>query len=434
MFEEFNHSKKLQSIDKNQDYLYYTYAKCNVKLDSLSTTSKAQLKSIFEENGKSGVNDENELPELIMKNGNQTLGHFCRRHAGWRPLTRQECLKIVYKVFQAVRLLQENNLVHQDIKSDNIVAFGSRGDPETRLIDFGSMRSADKVYLGVYQIHMKIINRFKTLDKKTQSALYRLAISGKRLKTAQIAEKIDKILSPKTPETPETPEASGANASMRSKHSDSSPSLSPERENTGDNFKANCLKYIRGLLKRNDPNFLLEREYYVNPPEYRLFWPLTSEISEYRLTRWENIVDPKSQASWLQREASICRHFIRAYRQYKIGNEVGSEGDSTPPQAEDFKQFLSLLEVDMHVPYNSEESLKRRLHIFNAELALKSDVFSLGLVLLDLDTYLVGERDDNQRVVPSFKRLVRGLLNPNPIVRLSIGQAIDSIDSILKIK
>jgi serine/threonine protein kinase len=68
-----------------------------------------------------------------MDKANESLREFLKKRKG--QITRLEVLNLVENCFNAVRLLVQNGLVHQDIRADNVLLV----DGQARLADFGLM-------------------------------------------------------------------------------------------------------------------------------------------------------------------------------------------------------------------------------------------------------------------------------------------------------
>ena len=73
------------------------------------------------ENGKGGT-----LHDLMKK-----------RQKEGKPLTDEECAKIIKGLIQGVRHIHKLDYVHRDIKPENIL-YDSKKDDQVKIIDFGT--------------------------------------------------------------------------------------------------------------------------------------------------------------------------------------------------------------------------------------------------------------------------------------------------------
>jgi serine/threonine protein kinase len=92
--------------------------------------------------------------------------------------------------------------------------------------------------------------------------------------------------------------------------------------------------------------------------------------------------------------------------------------------------------VDILSEIKSEytESFKKKMKYFKDQsFAKKSDLYSLGMIIFRNYEYLMSSSRDNQQIVPLFRELFRGLINPSPIDRIDINKAIELVKKIKEI-
>jgi len=132
--DEANISKLLEKADPKGDYLLYPIdKKCQV------TKSLVKKHDIADKCMISKQKDDN-FEQLIMKDGGQSLSAYIKKLPS--KLDRKSLIKLLMNLFHAIYVMVQNNLIHQDIKVDNVVIDSNN---ISRLIDFGITIPSDKL-------------------------------------------------------------------------------------------------------------------------------------------------------------------------------------------------------------------------------------------------------------------------------------------------
>jgi serine/threonine protein kinase len=127
--QEWEASEYLQEIDPQHKYFVYPIKKVHLEAQDLIKHAKKPLKSI---------NPSMKVTQFIMVNGGPSM----------RSIARQKCLSFdniidcILQSAQCIKVLQNNNFIHQDIHLGNIV----NKDGKHRLIDFGLMITSSQYY------------------------------------------------------------------------------------------------------------------------------------------------------------------------------------------------------------------------------------------------------------------------------------------------
>ena len=143
-------------------------------------------------------------------------------------------------------------------------------------------------------------------------------------------------------------------------------------------------------------NILLGETYFLSPPEYRIMGRLLRISPESELTAEQKLLETAVQKKTYTSANIFSDAYVASLK--KLNDEL--MGKNKP----------------------------NRLRAFNAmNVANKSDIYSLGVMLLMLEQYAKPIIDDEPEVVPLFHELVRGCMMPHPHDRWSIDQAINAI-------
>jgi serine/threonine protein kinase len=82
-----------------------------------------------------GVDEASELPYLVMDYvSGRDLASFLAERA---PLSREDALAILRGIFDAVAAAHAVNVVHRDLKTENVIVTENDGRPRARVLDFG---------------------------------------------------------------------------------------------------------------------------------------------------------------------------------------------------------------------------------------------------------------------------------------------------------
>lgn len=143
---EINQAKLLKSIDPEQKFFLYPVDRCTVSIDTLLKDGMECVEDIDDVHGQLPP----QVQQLLMPNGGKTLSQYLKDLR--EPLTRTQALRLVRPLFQGVQLLQKHGMVHQDIKTPNIV-INDRN--RVRLIDWGTaMDDMETVYADINNMYL----------------------------------------------------------------------------------------------------------------------------------------------------------------------------------------------------------------------------------------------------------------------------------------
>jgi len=159
---EWANAKELHTIDPKQNYFIYPQELCEII--PKQTSIKCNL-----------VKKDQRMNMLKIPYANHTLIQDCMRHK--KKISLLEFIPKLYHLFKGIELLHKNDLIHQDIKINNVVSDKTR----IRLIDFGiSIHIKDvfdleknAVYINNdYPIHppeYRYFSRYYYLQKKIET-------------------------------------------------------------------------------------------------------------------------------------------------------------------------------------------------------------------------------------------------------------------------
>ena len=128
---EWDISEKIKKIDPDQKYFIYATAKCNVRAKEVERQSKLSGDSQGECEAVQEYNYKSSFPSLSMRFGGSPFHNWIVSHRG--KINVVDLVRILMPCFQALRVLVRNNLVHQDVKANNILIDDKL---VTRFIDF----------------------------------------------------------------------------------------------------------------------------------------------------------------------------------------------------------------------------------------------------------------------------------------------------------
>jgi serine/threonine protein kinase len=150
----------------------------------------------------------------------------------------------------------------------------------------------------------------------------------------------------------------------------------------------------------------LAGDYSPNPPEYRVIHHLMNNRNVLLLNPRKYLDD------------------------YEFKNVESSKKIITGKVAEEFAVFLRAFNSSYnkavvkgkHSTSNADKDLFA--YVKRIGIHLKSDLYSLGIMLFGLEHHLLGTHRDNATDVNVYHRLIRGMIHPSPIHRLSINDAL----------
>jgi serine/threonine protein kinase len=133
---EWRSARRISMIDPTQKFFIYPKQIC--KTDSLEVAKLDQKKEC--RLLRNTYSKKQTLAQTVMAKANESLHDYLVKLEA--PIDRFAVLKILENCFQAVNLLIQNGLVHQDIRAKNILMIGG----EARLADFGLLVTEHDFY------------------------------------------------------------------------------------------------------------------------------------------------------------------------------------------------------------------------------------------------------------------------------------------------
>ena len=200
----------LKVIDPRQRLFYYSTDHCLVKTHDIPAVIKDKL-----------MGSRDTLMQLLQPHGGGHLLAYLQANYMEQTMYRTEAIRLIKTLFYGVRKLIQHGYIHQDIKLANCVASNTRG---VRLIDFGSLRTKDDLYICQQSTILSLLAKFPSLMTPDQA---------KKIAHVTTTSRIAKILP-----------------------------LASERNWTDVSI------FLLELVNRE--NVHIDVKYFVNPPEYNL--------------------------------------------------------------------------------------------------------------------------------------------------------------------
>jgi len=130
----------IKKIDPKQKFLLYSSERCHVLRDE-AIRQEPDLEKILEEKN---VISSIKFQQHIMKHGGITLKQYLlENYSSINKIGRAELIYLLKNLFYAVKKLQENSFIHQDIKLLNIIISNKN---RLRLIDFDLLNNTNDFY------------------------------------------------------------------------------------------------------------------------------------------------------------------------------------------------------------------------------------------------------------------------------------------------
>lgn len=149
---EWEMSKVLQNLEKGTSQKYFTYPKFQCEINfrcpengtplNRLTSPEKDLYNYY----KKQTNDRpsNTLVQHVMEySGFELNAYFRKYHDNIKQLSRAEFMTILENLFYGVKRLNENGLIHCDLKEANIIISNTK---RLRIIDFGLMVNFSDFY------------------------------------------------------------------------------------------------------------------------------------------------------------------------------------------------------------------------------------------------------------------------------------------------
>jgi len=179
-----------------------------------------------------------------------------------------------------------------------------------------------------------------------------------------------------------------------------------------------------------DTNFMMQgHEYFVNPPEYRIP-PKLEALTASGNSASGKSASGKSASGQAKLYAAVVtkikqdeikQHSVFADSSLLASYRVGytGTGDFVPHNVMALERFISA--------FNGRDYNGRMKVLEGMNGASKSDVWSMGTIMVSLTKYLIPAANDDAEAVNIYSDMVSGLLQPNPAERMSIGEALRMI-------
>lgn len=177
---------------------------------------------------------------------------------------------------------------------------------------------------------------------------------------------------------------------------------------------------ISKTLRNDNPLLAKDFKYYLNPPEYHLIHQcdLLNKLKESP----NNIEYLNLIINNIKSNLNIAINDTRLYKLYNnyINNNIWNT---------DFKYYLNdIFKKVETINTTSMIEYYKKLYIHT-----KSDLYSLGIIMLSLDKYInlkYFKSNRNLNIHKEYIKLITGLINPSPIHRINITIAIYYIKKI----
>lgn len=134
--DEMAEHNQLNNFDKEQQFSIKPKYMCQISTSKLKKS--LQMECEFD---KRKENDVDITKQIIYEDGGISINRFMKQN----DLEFEKVVPLLTNLFRAVVALKKANLVHFDIKPDNIVVNMSNVGKEIRLIDFGYCRTIDYI-------------------------------------------------------------------------------------------------------------------------------------------------------------------------------------------------------------------------------------------------------------------------------------------------
>jgi serine/threonine protein kinase len=332
---------------RSQKYFSYPTERCEINLPKGNSKPEKELNNWLTTDKDRYQANLTILPQLIMEYSGMTLHEYFEKYYTVKRIGRSEFIKIFENLFYAVKQLQKHNLVHQDIKSPNIVISNTK---RLRLIDFGLTVSTEDFYNPEINLLLTVPYHGIAPPEDYLFQLY--------------------------------------------------------------NFEGVDYNKIVSWLPRNQDYF----KYFVSPIN------AGASITRF-ITILKNIIKTSvDKLKISQRVTDVLKpseidpffdEFLKNC--INLGNFFKTE-----------KRFSKQTLFD--IMYYIERDLTN--YWKENKFALKSDIYSIGSVMMSQADYLIESVNDDPQVVKLFKELMYGLLNPVPTDRIDINTAIDLVKQI----
>ena len=169
---EFKEYKMIHRIDPRNKYHLGTPIKCKPRNTSYNITALQKCRKLKSQPIKN-------LSLLIMKNGGKNIKDYTTEISKIKPLSEavtelKNVLFSLSNLFQGLQLFQQYNIIHGDLKSQNVVY--NPNSQKSYFIDFGMMMMKKRVYgMGwdyISSSNLKIKALIGNLNSPFESSLY----------------------------------------------------------------------------------------------------------------------------------------------------------------------------------------------------------------------------------------------------------------------
>lgn len=131
--DEWNKTRILRRIDPQQNSFIFAYSSCPVNIGKIPLRTCKHVDSVPKRS-------QQFVYELLMDDGGDTLKNIIEKG---KSISVYAIIHSLLNIAYAIEKLLENNLIHQDIKSDNIII---NDENYARILDFGQMTDIETFY------------------------------------------------------------------------------------------------------------------------------------------------------------------------------------------------------------------------------------------------------------------------------------------------
>ena len=144
---EYSESEKWRAIDPSQEFSLFAFKMCTLDKEDIKQSNQTHRCIPFIRPSKGDIRDT----LLFYKNGGPDLSELKVHAKNYKPL-----FKAIAPLIEGLAIAHKHNLVHFDIKPQNILAEFKKDKIHLRFIDFGlsldtsKVKAIDDIYTGTY--------------------------------------------------------------------------------------------------------------------------------------------------------------------------------------------------------------------------------------------------------------------------------------------
>jgi serine/threonine protein kinase len=345
--EEWAISQQLKKAEhRSQKYFSYPRERCEIDVPKGKTQPERELLEFLKTSKKANryTQELKILPQLVMEYSGMTIYEYFEMYYKPESIGRSEFIKIFENLFYAVKQLQKHGLVHQDIKSDNVVISNKY---RLRLIDFGMTKTIEDFYDPDKNILLSVPYHGVAPPEDYLFQLYNFEGVGYETVVSWLPNKQD-----------------------------------------------HYRYYVQPIIIGNSVSVFVET--------LRNIVRGAVDVLKFTLPV-RNILKENQIDSFFNEFLKNCQN-IKEYSK--------RETRFTKQTLFDFKYYIE----EQLIQFWKEN-----------QFALKSDLYSIGKLMISQSYYLMRTANDDPQAVSLFKDLMYGLLNPVPTARINITEAINLV-------